>query len=174
MQISLKSLTTCSSRQGITIGTWKRKAFQADLGIFTDTQTYSGIFRNYSGIFNTLCKLGIFRTLAYWEPEPYSELWYIQETSILRTRGISRTKGIFRTAVYSNTWDIENQRHTQNLVIFRTLACWEPQIYSQPCQTSTMESFTKIVKSYYFCKSLFLQYQLFTFSTLWNTYHEFF
>ena len=37
---------------------------------------------------------GIFRTLAYLEPEAYSEPWYIQNP------GIFKTRSIFRTLVY--------------------------------------------------------------------------
>ena len=37
---------------------------------------------------------GIFRTLAYLEPEAYSEPWYVQNP------GIFKTRSIFRTLVY--------------------------------------------------------------------------
>ena len=54
-----------SFRQRIIMGKCKKKAIQADVGIFTDISVYSGIFKNYSGIFRILCNPGIFRTLAY-------------------------------------------------------------------------------------------------------------
>ena len=71
-------------------------------------------------------------------------------------------------------------RHVQKLVryilcnpnIFRTLiySKLETKAYSEPCQTSMMEHFAKIVKNYgCFCKlKSFLHYQLFTFSTFKN------
>ena len=54
-----------SFRQEIIMGKCKTKAIQADVGMFTDIPAYSGIFKNYSGIFRILCNPGIFRTLAY-------------------------------------------------------------------------------------------------------------
>ena len=39
--------------------------------------------------------------------------------------------GIFRTLVYLESWHIQNQRHTQNPVISRTLAHSEPETYSE-------------------------------------------
>ena len=51
----------------------KTKAIQADLGIFMDIPTYSGIFI-------TLCSAGIFRTLV-----AYSEPCFIQNPSIFRS-----------------------------------------------------------------------------------------
>ena len=50
-------------------------------GIFRKNQTYPGIIQAYSGIFRTLCNLGIFRTLVYSKP------WHIQNPGIFRTRG---------------------------------------------------------------------------------------
>ena len=85
---------------------------------------YQGVhgsqFRNYSGIFWTLCKLwhiqnsGIFIILAYSKPEAYSEPCYIQNSGTFRTRDI-----------------------------FRTLSYSELEAYSEPCQKSTMECFQK-------------------------------
>ena len=37
------------------------------------------------GIIITLCNPGIFRTLAYFKPEPYSQPWYIQNHGIFWT-----------------------------------------------------------------------------------------
>ena len=55
--------------------------------------------------------------------------------------------GIFRTLIYSKS---------------------EPEAYSEPCRTSSMERVAKIVNSCScFCK-LFSQYQLFTFYTYFN------
>ena len=62
----------------------KTKAIQADLGIFMDIPTYSGIFI-------TLCSAGIFRTLV-----AYSEPWYIQNPVL------------FKILVYSDPWNIQN------------------------------------------------------------------
>ena len=58
--------------------------------------------------------------------------------------------------------------------IFRTLIYSKPETYSEHCQITTMVCFAKIVNSdNYFRKLwLFSQYQLFTFSTLWNDLKE--
>ena len=75
----LKYVTTHSSRLGITMGTCKTRAIQADLGvlthfnIFRHNQSYSGIIQAYSGKLTILCKPGMFRILVYWEAEAYSE-----------------------------------------------------------------------------------------------------
>ena len=52
----------------------------------------------------------------------------------------------------------------------------EPVAYSEPCQKSTMERFTKKVNGYNYLRKLqlLLQYQLFMSSTLWNEYHDLF
>ena len=52
--------------------------------IFGHIQVYSGIIHVYLGIFRTLCKPDIFRTLPYIEPEAYSGPWYIQNPGMLR------------------------------------------------------------------------------------------
>ena len=67
----------------------------------------------------------------------YSELWYIQNL------GIFKTRGIFRALVYPKLWHIQNQRHIQNPGLFRTLGYSELEAYSEPCQTSMMEGFKK-------------------------------
>ena len=64
---------------------------------------------------------GISRTLEYLELEAYSELWYIQNPSIFRTKHI-QNPGIFRTfaylklEAYSELWYIQNLMHIQNIV----------------------------------------------------------
>ena len=55
---------------------------------------------------------------------------------------------IFRTLVYSETLNIQNQRHTWNRGIFRTLAISKPEAYSEPCEVSTVERFAKVVNDY--------------------------
>ena len=56
--------------------------------------------------------------------------------------------------------------------LFRTLVYTksETEIYSDLCQTSTMERFAKVVSDYicFHKLKLFLQYQLFTFSSFFN------
>ena len=52
--------------------------------------------------------------MTYTKPEAYSELWYIQNSGTFRTRHILRIIGYL-----------------------------EPEAYSEPCQTSTMERFEK-------------------------------
>ena len=64
-------------------------------------------------------------SLAYWEPEVYSEPWHNQNS------------GIFKILVYSELWDIENAD------ISKTLAFWEPKAYSEPYQTFMTEHFAK-------------------------------
>ena len=100
-----------SSRQEVTMGKYKTKAIQADLGIFRHNQTYSGIIQIYS----ESCVV-----LAYSEPS------YIQNS------GIFRIRGILRTLAYSKTWHIQNRTHIQNPGIFRTLAYSKPEAYSEP------------------------------------------
>ena len=86
----------------------------------------------------------------------YLELWYIQHSDTLEPE------------VYSELWYIQNPG------VFITLAYSKSEAYLEPCQTSTMKSFSKIVNGYnYFCKLwLFSQYKLAAFSTSWNKYHE--
>ena len=137
------------------MGTRETKAIQAVLdifahipaysGIFRDNQAYSGIIQPYPGIFRTLCNTGIFRTLAYSEPETHLELSYIQNP------GIFRTRGIFRTLVYSEPW-----------------------VYSQPYQTSRVDQFLKIAKAYNYFRRLELFSKFISFPTLRNKYHDFF
>ena len=104
------------------MGTCKKKGHS---GRFRHIHAYSSILRNYSGIFRTLCKPGIFRTLLHSEIEVYSEPWHIR-----------------------------NQKHIQNSDIFKTLAYSEaetysePEAYSEPCETSKLKRFAKIVNSY--------------------------
>ena len=90
-----KQVTTCSSRKGIVneeMGKYKTNVIQADLDIFN---AYSSMFR-YPSIFRHIqTYLGIIQ--AYSEPcvtLTYSELWYIHNSVIFKTRGI------FKTAVY--------------------------------------------------------------------------
>ena len=66
-------------------------------------------------------------------------------------------------------------RPANNPGMLRTLAYSEPEACLEPWQTSTMESFANIVNGYNKFPKLkvFSQYQLFTFSNLWNKYHEF-
>ena len=106
------------SRLGIFPHTW------AYSNIFRHNQAYPGIIQACSGIFRTLHNPDIFRNLvepriqnlgsvAYSEPDAYSEPW-----------------------------------HIQNPGVFRTLA------YSEPCQTSTMQHFAKIVNGYNYFRNI--------------------
>ena len=72
-------------------GKCKTKTIQADLDIFTHIPVYSDIFRNWSGIFWTLCSPCIFTTLIYLESWHIYKQWNIQNTGIFRTGGILRT-----------------------------------------------------------------------------------
>ena len=99
-----------------------RRIYQDSRFIIKHIQAYSGIIQAYS----EPCAI-----LAY------SELWYIQNP------GIFKTRGIFRTLVYPKLWHIQNQRLLQNPGLFRTLGYSEPEAYSESCQTSMMECFEK-------------------------------
>ena len=66
------------------MGKCKTKTIQLDLGICTNILAYSGIFR-------ILCNPGIFRTVAYPEPEAYLEPWYTEKPDIFKTRDVFRT-----------------------------------------------------------------------------------
>ena len=50
-----------------------------------------------------------------------------------------RTRSIIRTLAYSQPW------YVQSPDIFRTLTYSKFEVYSEPCQTSTMKRFAKIV-----------------------------
>ena len=73
---------------------------QAYIDIIRHIQRYSGIIQAYPGSCITLA---------------YSELWYIKNL------GIFKTRGKFRNLIYSKLWHIlneryiQNRRHTQNL-----------------------------------------------------------
>ena len=82
--------------------------------IFRHNQVYSGLILTYSCIFRTLCNPDIFRTPVYLEPR------HIQNCNKFRMLTCSST-GIFKILMYSEP-------------------CY---IHSEPCQTSTMESFQK-------------------------------
>ena len=111
----------------------------------------------------------MFRTLPYCEPETYeNQITYI-----------------------------ENQRHILNPGIFRNLACWEPEtywehwdiqnprilgtpIYSEPWHVQNLRHIQKhlcwrvlqgwLSYNYFHKSQFFLQYQLFTSSTLLNDF----
>ena len=72
----------------------------------------------YSGMFRHVQEL--FR-----HTQNSEQPWHIQNPGIFRTKSICRYSGIFRTLGYS-----------------------EADIYSEPCQTSEVERFAKIVNSY--------------------------
>ena len=68
-------------------------------------QTYSVIFTNYSGIFRTLCKAGIIRTLLHSEPCQIENWRHIQNSGIFRTLVYSELKA------YSEPCQISNIKH---------------------------------------------------------------
>ena len=99
----------------------KTKAIHTDLDTFRHFQELLRHIQTYSKPCGTL---------AYLKP------WYIQNPDIFRTRSI------FRTLAYSQRW------YNQNPIIFRTLAYSKSEAYSEPCQTSTVKRFAKIVNGY--------------------------
>ena len=72
--------------------------------------TYSGMFRNYSGIFRTLCNPCNFRTLIYSEPEAYAQPWHIQNPDIFKTLAYSEP------VVYSEPCQISKMEHCTKIV----------------------------------------------------------
>ena len=72
---------------------------QAYIDIIRHIQRYSGIIQAYPGSCITLA---------------YSELWYIKNL------GIFKTRGKFRNLIYSKLWHIQNERYIQNPGLFRT------------------------------------------------------
>ena len=59
--------------------------------------------------------------------------------------------GIFKTMVNSEPWHTQNHSepwHIQQPGIFRTLTYSEFEAHSEPCQTSTMQRFAKVVNGY--------------------------
>ena len=89
------------------MGKRKTKAIQIDLGTVRQNQVHSKPCVNLA----------------------YSELWYIQNP------GIFKTRNIFRTLVYLEPWSIENSG------IFKT----QGLLKYLRCQTSTMKGFVKTV-----------------------------
>ena len=74
-----------SSRQGITMGKYKTKAIQADLGIFTHIPAYSDI----SGIFKYIQNSGKFRTRRIFRTFVYSETWLNQDPGLFKNLAYS-------------------------------------------------------------------------------------
>ena len=109
------------------MGKCKAKSIHTDLGMLMHIPVYWGIFRyiqTYSAIIQ-----------GYFEPcaaLAYSEVWYIQNS------GIFKTRGIFRTLVYPKLWHIQNQKRFQNPGLFRALGYSELEAYS-----STIKRFEK-------------------------------
>ena len=62
--------------------------------------------------------------------------------------------GIFRTVIYPEPWHIQNQNHIQIPGVFRTLVYSKFEAYLEPCQTTTMKHFAKIVNGYNFFRKL--------------------
>ena len=114
------------------MGKCRTKAIQTDLGIIRHNQAYPELFWHIQAY----CIVTPCVTLTY------LELWYIQNPDTFRTRSI------FRTLAYSQPWYIQSPG------ILRTLVYLKSQEYPEPCQTSTMRRFAKIVNGYnYFHKS---------------------
>ena len=78
---------------------------------------------------------------------------------------------IFRTLAYSEPEAYAELWQIQNRSIVRSLGYSKSKANSETCQASMMERCAKFVNSYScFCKlQLFLEYQLFTFSTFKNS-----
>ena len=72
----------------------KIKAIRKDLGTFKHNQVYPGIIQAY---LEPCATLNIYnrntsRTLAYSEPEAYSEPWHIDNSGIFRTTTYSKSE----------------------------------------------------------------------------------
>ena len=117
------------------------------------------------GIFRTR---GIFRTLSNicdgaFYPEPcvnlaYLNIQYIENPGTFRTRGTLRTLSSISSMIDRFVQNPVKPWHIQNPGIFRTLAYSEPVAHSEPCQTSTMELFAKMINSYNCLRSIFIQF----------------
>ena len=85
----------------------------------------------------------------------YSEVWYIQNS------GIFKTRGIFRTLVYPKFWHIQNQRYIKTPGLLKTLGYSEPEVSLEPYIYDG--ALWKIANGYNCFPNLklFLQYQLF-------------
>ena len=119
----------CDSLNG-EMGKCKTKAILTHLGIFIHIPVYSGFFRHrhnqvHSAIIQSYSEPCV--TLAY------SELWYIQN------RGILKTRFIFRTLIYPKTLAHSELETYWELWLFRTLGYSQPQTYSEPYQKSMMD-----------------------------------
>ena len=142
---TLKQVSTRSSRQGITIGKYKAKAIQEDLGIFTHISAYSDISMHVHSARHSQAYLGIFRTLLLLT---YSEPWFIQKF------GKFRTRGIFRALVYLELWHIRNPGIFRTRGIFRTLVYSEPSHIQNPgvfCENSYILYEINIINSFNTC-----------------------
>ena len=115
-------------------------------GIFRHIHAYSDTFRHISKIYpNIIRHIQAYSGIIQANSKPcvtlaYSELWYIQNPAIFKTRGI------FRTLVYPKLWHIQNLRHTQNPELLKTLEYSQysqPETYSKLRQTCTMEHLEK-------------------------------
>ena len=93
----------------------KKKAIQTDLGTFRQIQAYPLIIQAYSGVFQTLCNSGVFRTVVYMEP------WHIQNQKHVKN------PGIFATLLRPEPPYIQNAGIFKIQGIFRTL----PNIYDE-------------------------------------------
>ena len=101
---------------------------------FRQIQAYSHIFRHIQTHSDKFI-----HNQAYSQPcatLAYSELWYISNP------GIFKTRGILKTLVYPKLWHIQNQRHIQNPGL-GTLEYSEPEVYSDHCHISMMKRFEK-------------------------------
>ena len=78
----------------------------------------------------------------------YSQPWYIQILDITGTLEYSETPGIFRNLAFSELRYIKDHGIFRTRGIFRTLAYSEHEEYSELFQTSTVEHFSKIVNGY--------------------------
>ena len=91
---TLKQITACLNKQGNKNGKCKTKAIHKDLaictltpvylGIFRHVEGYSGISKNYSGVFRTLRNPSIFRNLIYSQPLLIQNQKHNQKPVILR------------------------------------------------------------------------------------------
>ena len=107
---------------GITMGKYKTKAIQTDLGILTYIPAYSDISRHIQS--------DIIRHIQeYWEP------WHIQN------HGKFRTRRVFRALEYSEPWLIQNPGS------FKILTYSEPEAYSWPWYIQNPKIFRTLVYS---------------------------
>ena len=132
-----KSKRGCKNRWGN--GEMQSKSHS---GIFRHIYTNSGIFRHIHTYPDIIRDIQAYSVIIHVYSEACvtladSELWYIHNPDLFKTRGK------LRTLVYSKLQHIQNQRHIHIPGLFIIFGYSEPEAYSEHCQIAAMECFEK-------------------------------